>query len=470
VGVYDVSALMQSGQWNVQLVAALPAVGTESLAANVLAGKRLFYDARDTRLARDRYMSCASCHNDGGQDGRVWDLTGMGEGLRNTISLRGTGAAHGRLHWTQNFDEVQDFEGQIRVLAGGTGLMSDAAFNAGTRSQPLGDPKAGLSADLDALAAYVASLNTFDRSPQRTAAGALTADAALGRDLFKRENCAACHGGTAFTNSSGNVLQNIGTIKPASGGRLGGPLTGLDTPTLRSAWQGAPYLHDGSAPTIAAAIAAHDGVTLDATELAQLAAYVAQIDPAETTAPVNVNAAPAVTNPGNQTGIVGKSVSLQIVASDADGDALTFSATSLPAGLSINATTGRITGTPTTQTAPNVTVRVADDQTTTSVTFRFTVNRDTAAPSTPSRPSATIVSGKPRLTWTASTDNVAVTGYIVYRSTRSWSQGSEVGRTSSLSFHDTGASRRRTYYYSLRAYDAAGNVSSRSSSRSIRVP
>ena len=69
------------------LIATLNAVGTEKLAPNVLLGKQLFYDARDTRLARDRYMSCASCHNDGGHDGRVWDLTGFGEGLRNTINL-----------------------------------------------------------------------------------------------------------------------------------------------------------------------------------------------------------------------------------------------------------------------------------------------------------------------------------------------------------------------------------------------
>ena len=105
----------------------------------MLQGKQLFYDARDTRLARDGYMSCASCHNDGGQDGRVWDLTGFGEGLRNTISLRGRAGGQGFLHWSNNFDEVQDFEGQIRTLAGGTGLMTDAQFNAGTRSQPLGD-------------------------------------------------------------------------------------------------------------------------------------------------------------------------------------------------------------------------------------------------------------------------------------------------------------------------------------------
>ena len=99
---------------------------------------------RDWRVTR--YISCASCHNDGGHDGRVWDLTGFGEGLRNTISLRGrAGTATGFLHWSNNFDEVQDFEGQIRNLAGGTGLMTDAQFVTGTRSQPLGDAKAGVS-------------------------------------------------------------------------------------------------------------------------------------------------------------------------------------------------------------------------------------------------------------------------------------------------------------------------------------
>jgi len=43
----------------------------------------------------------------------------MGEGLRNTINLRGPGAGARRLHWSSNFDEVQDFEGQIRALEGG---------------------------------------------------------------------------------------------------------------------------------------------------------------------------------------------------------------------------------------------------------------------------------------------------------------------------------------------------------------
>ena len=191
----------------------------------------------------------------------------MGEGLRNTISLRGRSGAQGFLHWSANFDEVQDFEGQIRGLAGGTGLMSDAAFNAGTRSQPLGDAKAGQSADLDALAAYVASLSSFANSPRRNNDGTLTAAAIAGRDVFASANCAQCHSGTAFTNSAAANLNNIGTIRqPGSGNRLGGPLTGIDAPTLRDVWATAPYLHDGSAATIAAAITAHSGVTISGTE------------------------------------------------------------------------------------------------------------------------------------------------------------------------------------------------------------
>ncbi|MFT3953507.1 MAG: PA14 domain-containing protein [Piscinibacter sp.] len=244
----------------------------------MLRGKQLFYDARDPRLARDRYMSCASCHNDGGHDGRVWDLTGFGEGLRNTISLRGRGGmGHGGLHWSNNFDEVQDFEGQIRAMAGGTGLMADADFIAGTRSQPLGDRKAGLSADLDALAAYLASLASFEPAPARPGATALSATAAEGKAIFAARNCASCHAGSNFSGSGNGTLVNIGTIKPASGQRLGAALTGLDVPTLRDVWATAPYLHDGSAATLEAAVRAHSGVTITDADLVKLTAYLREI-------------------------------------------------------------------------------------------------------------------------------------------------------------------------------------------------
>jgi YVTN family beta-propeller protein len=278
VQAYDLTALLNQGQVTVPLIATTYAITTEALAANVLAGKQLFYDARDTRLARDRYMSCASCHNDGGSDGRVWDLTGFGEGLRNTISLRGrAGLGQGFLHWSNNFDEVQDFEGQIRALSGGTGLMADSDFFAGTRNLPLGTPKAGVSADLDKLAAYVTSLNQFDNTPYRNASGKLTSAGVNGKAVFQSAGCAACHGGAAFTLSGANTLVDIGTLKPSSGNRLGQPLTGIDIPTLRDVWNTAPYLHDGSAATLQAAIQAHQGNTVTGTNLTNLAAFLQQM-------------------------------------------------------------------------------------------------------------------------------------------------------------------------------------------------
>jgi len=286
VGVHDLRPLLTRGASSVPTLATLQAVASDKLPPDVLAGKQLFYDARDQRLARDRYMSCASCHNDGGHDGRVWDLTQAGEGLRNTITLRGRAAAQGRLHWSANFDEVQDFEGQIRTLAGGTGLMSDAQFNTGTRSLPLGDRKAGVSADLDRLAAYVASLNSFDASPARQADGTLSADAVAGKAVFAAR-CASCHAGTDFSDSSKQVLHDIGTLKAGSGLRLNAALNGIDAPTLRDVWATAPYLHDGSAPTLEAAIQAHRALTLTATELATVVAYTRQIGGGEASAPAS---------------------------------------------------------------------------------------------------------------------------------------------------------------------------------------
>ncbi len=67
-----------------------------------------------------------------------------------------------------------------------------------------------------------------------------------------------------------------------------------------------------------------------------------------------------VTNPGNQTGTVGTAVSLQIHATDsATGQTLTYSATGLPAGLSISSS-GLISGTPTTAATSSVTVTATD--------------------------------------------------------------------------------------------------------------
>jgi hypothetical protein len=68
----------------------------------------------------------------------------------------------------------------------------------------------------------------------------------------------------------------------------------------------------------------------------------------------------SVTDPGTQTSTVGQAADLQIAASDSAGGTPTYSATNLPAGLSINSTTGLISGTPTVAGSNNVTVTVTD--------------------------------------------------------------------------------------------------------------
>ena len=84
---------------------------------------------------------------------------------------------------------------------------------------------------------------------------------------------------------------------------------------------------------------------------------------------------------------------------------------------------------------------------------------DTQSPTTPTNLSASVVSSSQiNLSWTASSDNVGVTGYRVYRG------GTQITTVTGTSYSDTGLSPSTTYSYTVAAVDGAGNISSQSTS------
>lgn len=95
-------------------------------------------------------------------------------------------------------------------------------------------------------------------------------------------------------------------------------------------------------------------------------------------------------------------------------------------------------------------------------TTTLAVPTDTTAPSAPTGLSATAVSDSQiNLSWTAATDNVGVTGYNVYRG------GTLIATLGAVTtYQNSGLSGSTTYTYTVRAFDAAGNVSVPSSSAS----
>lgn len=90
---------------------------------------------------------------------------------------------------------------------------------------------------------------------------------------------------------------------------------------------------------------------------------------------------------------------------------------------------------------------------------------DATAPSMPSNLSATPYSSSQiNLSWTASTDNVGVTGYQIYRNS------AYVSSSATLSYSDMGLSPGTSYTYYVKAYDAANNYSSATASITMSTP
>lgn len=99
-------------------------------------------------------------------------------------------------------------------------------------------------------------------------------------------------------------------------------------------------------------------------------------------------------------------------------------------------------------------------------TLTGNASTDTSAPTFPAKSNLTAVSGSSTwvdLTWTAATDNFGVTGYAIYRG------GTQIGTSTSPSYIDTTVSVGDTYSYTVKAYDAAGNMSASSTASSVTV-
>jgi YVTN family beta-propeller protein len=212
------------------------------LDALLLRGKVLFHSAAPA--LSDGAISCATCHFDGGADGRTW--INFRSGPRNTPALGGI-AAMPPYNWAGDMAELHDtIEDQIRAVMLGDGLI------AGDFDPTIDRVDAGRSADLDALVAYVASLEPWP-SPYRLPDGSLSESAQRGMTLFLSGSPGCgCHTPPLYTDLLAHNL---------SGAALSTEhFESFDTPTLRGLWASAPYMHDGVAHTLEEALTRTDPV------------------------------------------------------------------------------------------------------------------------------------------------------------------------------------------------------------------
>jgi len=92
-------------------------------------------------------------------------------------------------------------------------------------------------------------------------------------------------------------------------------------------------------------------------------------------------------------------------------------------------------------------------------TVSATIGADTTAPSAPTNLSATpVATSQIDLSWTASTDDILLSGYQVFR------DGVQIATTTLTTYSDTGLSASTLYTYYINAFDSSNNVSSSSAS------
>ncbi len=263
----------------------LPAAGTEE--AKVLLGKALFNSSRGVnlqelgpefvvgdRMSSEGWSSCFACHPNGLTDGVVWIF---GAGPRLTLPMHSTFSPKDPndqkvLNHSAIFDEVQDFESNIRGTSGGLGLFVRADGSQDPALDAFATKNTGRSVQWDAIALYTALGIRAPISPARRydPDSPQAKDIVAGRELFAKASCDSCHAGRGWSSGRrfiptpppaseivrGQVLRflrKVGTFDDKQRNEIrqnGAAPLGADgyVPTsLLSVFAFAPYLHDGSA-------------------------------------------------------------------------------------------------------------------------------------------------------------------------------------------------------------------------------
>lgn len=226
-------------------------VTSETLEPDVFRGKILFNNATSPKMSQGSWLSCASCHPDGGTDSVTWMFP---DGPRQTPPIWNATETL-PWHWSAALDEAQDVEDTIQHIQHGLGLAS------GIDPPLLGEPNANRSESLDALATFMAHGIRVPNAPS------LMSDTSAGRALFLSAGCNTCHGGPSWTDST--LSGEAGTLDPDSNGMIDAGLHdvgtynpldlrgehGFDSPALLGVGLTAPYFHDGSMPDLIALLA-----------------------------------------------------------------------------------------------------------------------------------------------------------------------------------------------------------------------
>lgn len=205
------------------------AIGADVLPADVVAGRKLFFDATDSRMTGATLgAACATCHIDNGQeDGHVWTFA---EGSRQTMSLAGRLAGTAPFHWDGTLEDMDVLMRHTTTeRMGGHGTTAEMAAQ---------------------VSAYLESLPL---APNPRKGRELTAAEQRGALVFAKAECGTCHSGERYTN---NAFAHVGTQEAGGQTTFGGtfappfPLDGVNVPSLLGLARTAPYLHDGSAATL----------------------------------------------------------------------------------------------------------------------------------------------------------------------------------------------------------------------------